>query len=132
MSSTDGEMPFFPENPEANRRRYRTVPLLGVQSKDGINVEFTITLDLENVGAGISSVCCEVTDDNSSVHVPTRVLTDIGSGNSYLGLTVLGDKIADLELETLRSGSVHPLYTDVIFPFYGGEEGYVSSMGDAK
>lgn len=105
--------------------RFFRLPLLRVESKDGLPLEFSVRMDSEEE-LPITEV--EIGETGC---VPLQAVTDIGRGDTKLGLSVLALQASFLNFRNIRPGSVNPLMEECVIPFYGGKDRFDAAMGVA-
>jgi hypothetical protein len=106
--------------------------LLPVTSKDGVDLEFSITVDLANLARAHRSVSLGLRDGNRESYIPLKVLEDVGRGDTKLGLDILAFQVSHLDFDGFTLGSLNPLYSGFIHPYYGGEDGFAAAMEAEK
>lgn len=105
--------------------RFNRVPLIRVESKDGVPLEFNLQVDTQKK---VPTSCLEIGDIGS---VPLKAVRGLGRGDTTVGLEVLALQAAALNIRNLRPGSANPLMEACVIPFYGGKDRFDAAMGVA-
>lgn len=114
-------VPHFPGSPERYHREVYSVAI----SKDGVILEFYRTRDLRALHANSRHISL-----GSGTQIPVKIIEELGDGSIEAGLARLANAVADLEYRNVRAGDVDPIYKDVIYPLYGGEDIYHSWVAE--
>jgi hypothetical protein len=105
--------------------------LMPAISKDGVCLHFTKTFYPDNPEKRTPYIELLVRE-GLSIQINNRVLEDMGQGDLEAGLAVIADSLCDLDYAGLRVGDCDPVHTDVIYPFYGGQDAYLAAMDVPK
>jgi hypothetical protein len=116
------ERPPFPGTPE----KYRNYTLVPAISRDGIALEFSVTVDLEKLDEPTKDI--EFGTKGAKTTIPLKVIRDVGNGEVVTGLEVLANIVSTLDYESSMVGDQDPLYEKFIYPYYGGPESFEAAM----